>query len=89
MKYLAKKPLCYDDAFWNAGSVLVDVEKNTADYMVSMGILAIADKDAEPTPKPDYGPARQSLESAAMEKAAAAIVTAVAGAAAKPAVKAV
>jgi hypothetical protein len=79
MKYLAKKPLCYADSFWGAGSI-IEVEKNTADYMVGMGILAIADKDAELTPKPDYGPARQSLETVAMEKAAASIVKAVAGA---------
>lgn len=80
MKIIAKKPFCYADSYWGQGAI-VEVEKNTADYFVGMGIAALAPKDAELSPVPEIGPERRTLETVAMEKAAASIVSAVAKAA--------
>lgn len=86
MKVVNKKPICYNDSFWNAGSV-IEIEKNTAEYFIGMGTCVPAPKDAELSEVPDTGPERQSLETVAMEKAAASIVNAVAKAAIAPAAK--
>ena len=77
MKVILKKPNCYADVFWGAGSV-IEVDKNWAQFAVGVGDAIEAPADAELSPVPDLGPPRQSIETAAMEKAATAIVTAVA-----------
>lgn len=77
MKIILKKPVCYNDVFWGVGSVL-EAERNWATFAVGVGDAVEAPADAELTPVPDLGPPRQSLETVAMEKAATAIVTAVA-----------
>jgi len=77
MKVILKKPNCYADVFWNVGSV-IEVEKNWAAFAIGVGDAVEAPADAELSPVPDLGPPRQSIETAAMEKAATAIVTAVA-----------
>lgn len=77
MKVILKKPVCHADVFWNAGSV-IEAEKNWAAFAVGAGDAIEAPKDAELTPPPEAGPERQSIETAAMEKAAASIVQAVA-----------
>jgi hypothetical protein len=80
MKITLKKPVCHNEVFWAAGSV-IEAEKNWAAFAVGVGDAVEAPKDAELSAVPDLGPARQSVESMAMEKAAASIVTAVAKAA--------
>lgn len=77
MKVILKRPNCYADVFWGVGSV-IEVDKNWAAFAVGVGDAVEAPKDAELSPVPDMGPPRQSIETAAMEKAATAIVTAVA-----------
>lgn len=77
MKITLKKPVCYNDVFWGVGSVIV-AEKNWAAFAIGVGDAVEAPADADLTPVPDLGPPRQSLETVAMEKAATAIVTAVA-----------
>lgn len=80
MKIKLKKPMTHGDQFWNAGAV-IEAEKNFAVYAIGVGDAEEASKDAELSPIPDPGPARRSIETDAMEKAAASIVTAVAKAA--------
>lgn len=80
MKIILKKPVCHADHFWNAGAV-IEAEPNFAKFAVGAGDAEIAPKDAELSPFPDSGPVRRSLETDAMEKAAASIVQAVAKAA--------
>lgn len=77
MKVILKKPATHGDVFWGAGSV-IEAEKNWAAFAIGVGDAVEATNDAELTPVPDLGPPRQSIETAAMEKAATAIVTAVA-----------
>lgn len=77
MKIILKKPVCHNEVFWGAGSV-IEAEKNWAAFALGVGDAVEAPKDAELTPVPDLGPARRSIETDAMEKAATAIVTAVA-----------
>ena len=77
MKVILKKPVCHNDVFWGVGSV-IEAEKNWAAFAIGVGDATEAPKDAELSPVPDIGPPRQSIETAAMEKAATAIVTAVA-----------
>lgn len=77
MKIIVKKSFCYGDAFWPVGAV-VDVDRNTGVYLIGTYVADEAPNDAQPSERPDPGPARRSLESDAMEKAATAIVTAVA-----------
>lgn len=77
MKIILKKPVSHGDVFWNAGSV-IEAEKNFAVFTIGIGDAEEAPKDAVLTPVPDMGPERKSLETDAMEKAATAIVTAVA-----------
>lgn len=77
MKIILKKPMCHGDVFWGTGSV-IEAEKNFALYAVGVGDAVEAPKDAELSVAPDLGPARRSIETDAMEKAATAIVTAVA-----------
>jgi hypothetical protein len=80
MKIILKKPVCHNEVFWAAGSV-IEAEKNWAAYALGVGDAVEAPADAELSVVPDLGPARQSIETVAMEKAATAIVTAVAKAA--------
>jgi hypothetical protein len=80
MKITLKKAVCHDDAFWNVGST-IEAEKNFATYLVGLGDAVEAAKDEPLSPRPDSGPERRSLETVAMEKAAASIVGAVAKAA--------
>ena len=80
MKIILKKPVCHNEVFWGAGSV-IEAEKNWAAYALGVGDAVEAPADAELSVVPDLGPARQSIETVAMEKAATAIVTAVAKAA--------
>lgn len=80
MKILLKKPMCHNEVFWAAGSV-IEAEKNFAVFSVGVGDAVEAPKDAELSPFPELGPPRQSIETVAMEKAAASIVSAVAKAA--------
>ena len=82
MKIILKKPVCHNDVFWGVGSV-IEAEKNWAAYAVGVGDAVEAPKDAELSAAPDLGPARRSIETDAMEKAAASIVTAVAKAASR------
>jgi hypothetical protein len=77
MRIKNKKPVCYADVFWNAGNVF-DVDNNTGEYFVAMHIADSVPASTELSPLPDSGPERQSLETKAMEKAAASIVKAVA-----------
>ena len=77
MKIILKKPVAHADVFWNAGAV-IEAEKNFAVFSIGVGDAVEAPKDAELTPAPDMGPVRKSLETDAMEKAAASIVQAVA-----------
>ncbi len=77
MKVILKKPNCYADVFWGVGSV-IEADKNWAAFAIGVGDAVEAPADAELSPVPDLGPPRQSIETAAMEKAATAIVTAVA-----------
>lgn len=77
MKVILKKPATHNDVFWGAGSV-IEAETNWAQFAIGVGDAVEAPKDAELSPIPDLGPPRQSIETAAMEKAATAIVTAVA-----------
>lgn len=77
MKIILKKPVCHADVFWPTGAV-IEAEKNWAAFAVGVGDAAEAPRDAELTPAPAIGPERQSIETAAMEKAAASIVQAVA-----------
>ena len=81
MKITLKKPVCHNEVFWGAGSV-IEAEKNWAAFAVGVGDAVEAPADAELSVAPDLGPARQSIETVAMEKAATAIVTAVAKASA-------
>lgn len=81
MKIILKKPVCHNEVFWGVGSV-IEAEKNWAAFALGVGDAVEAPNDAELTPVPDLGPARQSIETVAMEKAATAIVTAVAKASA-------
>jgi hypothetical protein len=80
MKIKLKKSVCHDNHFWEAGSV-IEAEKNFAAFTVGCGDAVEAGKDEPLSPIPEAGPARRSLESDAMEKAAASIVQAVAKAA--------
>ena len=80
MKITLKKPVCHNEVFWAAGSV-IEAEKNWSAYALGVGDAVEAPADAELSVVPDLGPARQSIETVAMEKAATAIVTAVAKAA--------
>jgi len=80
MKIILKKPMCHNDVFWNAGAV-IEAEKNFAAFAIGVGDAEEAPKDAEMSPMPDPGPVRRSIETDAMEKAAASIVQAVAKAA--------
>ena len=77
MKVILKKPNCYGDVFWGVGSV-IEVDKNWAAFAIGVGDATEAPADVEISPVPEMGPPRQSIETAAMEKAATAIVTAVA-----------
>lgn len=80
MKIKLKKSVSHNDHFWEAGSV-IEAEANFAAFTVGCGDAVEAGKDDELSPVPAAGPVRRSLESDAMEKAAASIVTAVAQAA--------
>ena len=82
MKIILKKPVCHNEVFWAAGSV-IEAEKNWAAFALGVGDAIEAPKDAELSVVPDLGPARRSIETDAMEKAAASIVTAVAKAASR------
>lgn len=80
MKIILKKPVCHNEVFWAAGSV-IEAEKNWAAFALGVGDAIEAPMDADLSIVPDVGPARRSIETEAMEKAAASIVTAVAKAA--------
>lgn len=84
MKIKLKKSVAHNDHFWEVGSV-IEAEKNFATYAIGVGDAVEAGKDDALSPIPDKGPERRSLETDAMEKAAASIVTAVAKAAKKSA----
>ena len=77
MKIKLKKAVYHGDAFWDVGAV-IEAEKNFATFTVGCGDAVEAGKDEELSPRPDAGPERRTLETVAMEKAAASIVTAVA-----------
>lgn len=77
MKIKLLKCFCYADSFWPIGAI-IEVDDNTGRYAIGVGDAAQAPEDVDLSPAPDVGPPRQSLESQAMETAAARIVAAVA-----------
>ena len=82
MKIVLNTSVAHNDVFWNRGAC-IEAEEKWAKFHVGIGDARLATADDVLSSPPDPGPARRSIETDAMEKAAASIAMAVAKASSK------